>query len=144
MNSAPFPFECLFVCIFGMLVDLRLYIRSNNNNKRRVSTRIVKNLQSWKCRWARAVQISTAFKKVWTRFCLVRYSLVEKSMKKCSHKKKLQPFFFFFFFNFFFFKYPPQLWYTIQLYCLYVEKFAFWLVIYIKTFDTVNNKTSTT
>ena len=33
---------------------------------------------------------------------------------------------------------------TIQLYCLYVEKFAFWLVIYIKTFNTVNNKTSTT
>ena len=32
----------------------------------------------------------------------------------------------------------------IQLYCLYVEKFAFWLVIYIKTFNTVNNKTSTT
>ena len=30
---------------------------------------------------------------------------------------------------------------TIQLYCLYVEKFAFWLVIYIKTFNTVNNKT---
>ena len=29
---------------------------------------------------------------------------------------------------------------TIQLYCLYVEKFAFWLVIYIKTFNTVNNK----
>ena len=34
---------------------------------------------------------------------------------------------------------------TIQLYCLYVEKFAFWLVIYIKkTFNTANNKTSTT
>ena len=33
---------------------------------------------------------------------------------------------------------------TIELYCLYVEKFAFWLVIYIKTFNTVNNKTSTT
>ena len=33
---------------------------------------------------------------------------------------------------------------TIQLYCLYVEKFAFWLVIYIKTFNTINNKTSTT
>ena len=33
---------------------------------------------------------------------------------------------------------------TVQLYCLYVEKFAFWLVIYIKTFNTVNNKTSTT
>ena len=33
---------------------------------------------------------------------------------------------------------------TIQLYCLCVEKFAFWLVIYIKTFNTVNNKTSTT
>ena len=33
---------------------------------------------------------------------------------------------------------------TIQLYCLYVEKFAFWLVIYIKTFNAVNNKTSTT
>ncbi len=33
---------------------------------------------------------------------------------------------------------------TIQLYCLYVEKFAFWLIIYIKTFNTVNNKTSTT
>ena len=30
---------------------------------------------------------------------------------------------------------------TIQLYCLYVEKFAFWLVIYIKTFNTVNNIT---
>ena len=29
---------------------------------------------------------------------------------------------------------------TIQLYCLSVEKFAFWLIIYIKTF----NKTSTT
>ena len=33
---------------------------------------------------------------------------------------------------------------TIQLYCLYVDKFAFWLVIYIKIFNTVNNKTSTT
>ena len=33
---------------------------------------------------------------------------------------------------------------TIQLYCLYVEKLAFWLGIYIKTFSTVNNKTSTT
>ena len=33
---------------------------------------------------------------------------------------------------------------TIQLYCLYVEKFAFWLVVYIKTFNTVNDKTSTT
>ena len=33
---------------------------------------------------------------------------------------------------------------TIQLYCLYAEKFAFWLVIYIKTFNTVNNKISTT
>ena len=33
---------------------------------------------------------------------------------------------------------------TIQLYCLCVEKFAFWLIIYIKTFNTVNNKTSTT
>ena len=33
---------------------------------------------------------------------------------------------------------------TIQLYCLYVEKFAFWLVIYIKTFNTFDNKTSTT
>ena len=33
---------------------------------------------------------------------------------------------------------------TIQLYCLCVEKFAFWLVIYIKTLNTVNNKTSTT
>ena len=33
---------------------------------------------------------------------------------------------------------------TLQLYCLCVEKFAFWLVIYIKTFNTVNNKTSTT
>ena len=32
---------------------------------------------------------------------------------------------------------------TIQLYCLWVEKFAFWLVIYINTFNTVNNKTST-
>ena len=31
----------------------------------------------------------------------------------------------------------------IQLYCLYVEKFAFWLVIYIKTFNKINNKTST-
>ena len=31
---------------------------------------------------------------------------------------------------------------TIQFYCLCVEKFAFWLVIYIKTFNTVNNKTS--
>ena len=34
--------------------------------------------------------------------------------------------------------------YTIQLYCLCVEKFAFWLVIYIKTFNKINNKTSTT
>ena len=25
---------------------------------------------------------------------------------------------------------------TVQLYCLYVEKFAFWLVIYIKTFKS--------
>ena len=33
---------------------------------------------------------------------------------------------------------------TIQLYGLYVEKFAFCLDIYIKTFNTVNNKTSTT
>ena len=33
---------------------------------------------------------------------------------------------------------------TIQLYSLCVEKFAFWLVIYIKTLYTVNNKTSTT
>ena len=33
---------------------------------------------------------------------------------------------------------------TIQLYCLCVDKFAFWLVIYIKTLNTVNNKTSTT
>ena len=33
---------------------------------------------------------------------------------------------------------------TIQLYCLSAEKFAFWLVIYIKTFNTINNKTSTT
>ena len=32
---------------------------------------------------------------------------------------------------------------TIQLYCLCVEKFAFWLVIYIKTFNKINNKTST-
>ena len=32
---------------------------------------------------------------------------------------------------------------TLQLYCLCVEKFAFWLVIYIKAFNTVNNKTST-
>ena len=32
---------------------------------------------------------------------------------------------------------------TIQLYCLYAEKFAFWLIIYIKTFNTVNNKTTT-
>ena len=32
---------------------------------------------------------------------------------------------------------------TIQLYCFCVEKSAFWLVIYIKTFSTVNNKTST-
>ena len=32
---------------------------------------------------------------------------------------------------------------TIQLYCLCVEKFAFWLAIYIKTFNTFNNKTST-
>ena len=31
---------------------------------------------------------------------------------------------------------------TIQLYCLCVEKFAFWLVIYIKTFSKMNNKTS--
>ena len=33
---------------------------------------------------------------------------------------------------------------TIRLYCLCVEKFAFWLVIYIKTFNKINNKTSTT
>ena len=33
---------------------------------------------------------------------------------------------------------------TIQLYCLCVEKFAFWFVIYIKTFKKINNKTSTT
>ena len=33
---------------------------------------------------------------------------------------------------------------TIQLYCLCVEKFSFWLVIYIKTFNKINNKTSTT
>ena len=33
---------------------------------------------------------------------------------------------------------------TIQLYCLCVEKFAFWLVIYIKIFNKINNKTSTT
>ena len=33
---------------------------------------------------------------------------------------------------------------TIQLYCLCVEKLAFWLVIYIKTFNKINNKTSTT
>ena len=32
---------------------------------------------------------------------------------------------------------------TIQLYCLCVQKFAFWLVIYIKAFNKVNNKTST-
>ena len=32
----------------------------------------------------------------------------------------------------------------IQLYCLCVEKFAFWLVIYIKPFNKINNKTSTT
>ena len=31
----------------------------------------------------------------------------------------------------------------IQLYCLCVEKFAFWLIIYIKTFNKINNKTST-
>ena len=31
-----------------------------------------------------------------------------------------------------------------QLYCLCVEKFAFCLIIYIKTFNTINNKTSTT
>ena len=37
-----------------------------------------------------------------------------------------------------------QFYNTIQLYCLCVEKFAFWLVIYIKTFNTINNKTSTT
>ena len=30
----------------------------------------------------------------------------------------------------------------IQLYCLCVETFAFWLVIYIKTFNKINNKTS--
>ena len=33
---------------------------------------------------------------------------------------------------------------TVQLYCLCVEKFAFWLVIYIKTFNKINSKTSTT
>ena len=32
---------------------------------------------------------------------------------------------------------------TVQLYCLCVEKFAFWLVIYIKRFNKINNKTST-
>ena len=32
----------------------------------------------------------------------------------------------------------------IQLYWLCVEKFAFWLIIYIKTFNKINNKTSTT
>ena len=32
----------------------------------------------------------------------------------------------------------------IQLYCLSVEKFDFWLIIYIKTFNKINNKTSTT
>ena len=31
----------------------------------------------------------------------------------------------------------------IQLYCLCVETFAFWLVIYIKTFNKINNKTPT-
>ena len=40
--------------------------------------------------------------------------------------------------------YTIQQYNTIQLYCLCVEKSAFWLVIYIKTFNTVNNKTSTT
>ena len=29
---------------------------------------------------------------------------------------------------------------TIQLYCFCAEKFAFWLVIYIKTFNKINNK----
>ena len=29
---------------------------------------------------------------------------------------------------------------TVQLYCLCVEKFAFWLVIYIKTFNTVKHQ----
>ena len=39
----------------------------------------------------------------------------------------------------------PVLFYnTIQLYCLCVDKFAFWLVIYINTFNKINNKTSTT
>ena len=33
---------------------------------------------------------------------------------------------------------------TIQLYCLCIEKFAFWHVIYIKTFSKINNKTPTT
>ena len=32
---------------------------------------------------------------------------------------------------------------TIQLYCLCVEKFAFWLVIYMQTFNKINDKTST-
>ena len=32
----------------------------------------------------------------------------------------------------------------IQLYCLCVETFAFWPTIYIKTFNKINNKTSTT
>ena len=32
---------------------------------------------------------------------------------------------------------------TIQLYCLCVEKFAFWLIIYINTFNKINNKIST-
>ena len=34
--------------------------------------------------------------------------------------------------------------YSVQLYCLSVEKFAFWLVICIKTFNKINTKTSTT
>ena len=32
---------------------------------------------------------------------------------------------------------------TVHLYCLSVEKFAFWFVIYIKTLNAVNNKIST-
>ena len=48
--------------------------------------------------------------------------------------------------NLFFFEAVPLvefIYNTIQLYCLCVEKFAFWLVIYIKTFNKKNIDNST-
>ena len=68
-------------------------------------------------------------------------SRISSESSKQGHAKRMNPavstwqkvsFILFFFFN------------IIQLYCLYVEKFAFWLVIYIKTINKINNKTSTT